>query len=158
MTHKCVNKLARMVSDNGLSPGRRQVIIWANARILLIGPLGTNFSEILVEICTFSVKKMHFKMSSGKWLSFSLGLNVLITMVSSSAVTIHVTPQGNYTAMLTSYCQQHVNRHIKDLKFVIVINSRQWRYHLKLQYLWYFGNSNRNIVVYVYVKNNYNEW
>ena len=37
-------------SDNGLSPVRRQAIIWTNTRILLIEPLGTNFSEILVEI------------------------------------------------------------------------------------------------------------
>ena len=33
-------------SDNGLSPGRRPAIIRANAGILLIGPLGTNFNEI----------------------------------------------------------------------------------------------------------------
>ena len=37
-------------SDNGLSPGRRQAIIWTKAGILLIEPLGTNFSEILIEI------------------------------------------------------------------------------------------------------------
>ena len=35
-------------SDNGLSPGRRQAIIWANAGILLIGPLGAKFSELLI--------------------------------------------------------------------------------------------------------------
>ena len=35
-------------SDNGLSPGRRQVIIWTNAGILLIGPLGINFSETCI--------------------------------------------------------------------------------------------------------------
>ena len=34
-------------SDNGLSPGRHQAIIWTNTGILLIRPLGTNFSEIL---------------------------------------------------------------------------------------------------------------
>ena len=45
-------------SDNGLSPGRRQAIIWTNAEILLIGPLGINFSEILIEINRFSFKKM----------------------------------------------------------------------------------------------------
>ena len=49
-------------SDNGLSPGRRQAITWTNAGLLLIGPLGTNFSEILFGIQTFSFKKMHFKM------------------------------------------------------------------------------------------------
>ena len=48
---------------------RRQAIIWTNAGILLIGPgpLGTNFSEILIEILTFSFKEMKLKMSSGKW-------------------------------------------------------------------------------------------
>ena len=30
----------------------------------LIGPLGTNFSEILIEIRPFSCKKMHLKMSA----------------------------------------------------------------------------------------------
>ena len=54
-------------SDNGLSPGRRQAIIWTNAGILLIGPLGTNISGILSEIYTYSFKKMYLKMSSGKW-------------------------------------------------------------------------------------------
>ena len=58
------------------SPGRRQAIIWTNAGILLIGPLGTNFSELLIEIQTFSFKKMHLKMSSVKWRPFCLGLNV----------------------------------------------------------------------------------
>ena len=48
-------------SDNGLSPDWRQVIIWNNAGILLIGPIGTNFSEILFKIDTFSFKKMHLK-------------------------------------------------------------------------------------------------
>ena len=64
-------------SDNGLSPGRRQAIIWTNAGILLIGPLGSNFSEILIGIQTFSSTKMHLKMSSAKWRPFCLSLNVL---------------------------------------------------------------------------------
>ena len=44
--HICVNKLTIIGSDNGLSPGRCQAIIWTNAGILLIGHLETNFSEI----------------------------------------------------------------------------------------------------------------
>ena len=56
-THIYVGKLTIIGSDNGLSPGRRQAIIWTNAGILLIGPLGTNFSEILIEIHAFSFKK-----------------------------------------------------------------------------------------------------
>ena len=76
VTHICVGKLSIIGSDNGLSPSRRQAIIWTNAGILLIGTLGTNFSEISIEIYTFSFKKMILKMSSGKWPS-CLGLNVL---------------------------------------------------------------------------------
>ena len=69
-THICVGKLTTIGSDNGLSPGRRQAIIWTNAGILLIGSWGTNFSEILVGIQTFSLKKMHLKMSFAKWRPF----------------------------------------------------------------------------------------
>ena len=75
--HICVGKITIIVSDNGLSPGRRQSIIRTNAGLLLIGPLGTNFSEILIEILTFSFKKMRFKVSSAKRRPFCLGLNVL---------------------------------------------------------------------------------
>ena len=74
----CVCELTIIGSDNGLSPERRQVIIWTNAGILLIGPLGTNFSEILIEIQIFSLKKIHLKVSHAKCFSCRLGLNVLI--------------------------------------------------------------------------------
>ena len=72
----CVSKLTTIGSDNGLSPGRRQVIIGTNAGILLIGPLGRNFNEILIEIHTFSFNKTQSKMSSAKRPPFCLGLNV----------------------------------------------------------------------------------
>ena len=70
MTFICVGKLIIIGSDNGLSPGRRQAIIWTNAGILLIEHLGTNFSEILIAIEMFSLQKMHLKMSSVKWRPF----------------------------------------------------------------------------------------
>ena len=73
-----IRKLGIIFSDNGVSPDRCQAIIRTNAEILLIGPLGTNLSEILIEIHTFSYKKIHLKMSYGKWPPFCLGLNVLI--------------------------------------------------------------------------------
>ena len=49
-THICVGKLTIIGSDNGLSPGRRQATIWTSTGILLSGPLGTNFSQIVIEI------------------------------------------------------------------------------------------------------------
>ena len=87
VTHICISKLNIIGSDNGLAPGRRQAIIWTNAGILLTGPLRTNFSEILVEINTSSYMKMHFKMSSGKWRPFYIGLSVVTVL----------TPLGNET-------------------------------------------------------------
>ena len=54
VTHICVSKLTIIGSDNGLSPGRRQAIIWTNAGILLIWTLGTNFIEIWIGILSFS--------------------------------------------------------------------------------------------------------
>ena len=96
MTHICVGKLTTIGSDNGLSPDRRQAIIWTNARLLLIGPLGTNFSEILIGIQTFSFKKMHLKMSSAKWRPLCLGLNVLISGVRGLGIDL-----ANYVWCLT---------------------------------------------------------
>ena len=77
VTHICVIKLTIIASDNGLPPSRHQDIIWTNAGILLIRSLGTNFSEILIKIHTFSFKKLHLKLSSAKWRPFCLGLDVL---------------------------------------------------------------------------------
>ena len=76
--HLCIRKLTSIASDNGLSPRRRQAIIWNNAEILLIGPLGTIFSEIFIGIQTFSLKKIYLKMSSAKCRTICLNLNVLI--------------------------------------------------------------------------------
>ena len=70
MTHICVGKLTTIGSDNDLLPGRYQASILTNAGTLLIGLLGTNFSEILIGIQTFSFKKIQLKMSYAKWHPF----------------------------------------------------------------------------------------
>ena len=79
VTHIYIGKLTIIGSDNGLSSGRRQAIIWTNAGILLFGHLGTKFSEILNKFHTFSFKKRHLKRSSVKRRPFCFGLNVLIS-------------------------------------------------------------------------------
>ena len=94
-------------SDNGLSPDRHQAIIWTNAVILLlIRTLGTNFSEIISEIHTFSFKKIHLKMSSAKWRSFHLNLNVL------NLITLTSVPCHRRWASLTSatFYQDHLHQ------------------------------------------------
>ena len=47
-------KLTIIVSDNGLLPGLGKANIWTNVGMLLIGPMGINFSEISIEIDKFS--------------------------------------------------------------------------------------------------------
>ena len=89
-THICVGKLTIIGSDNGLSPGRRQTIIWTIAGILLIGPVQTKFSEILIKIQTFLLKKIRLKMSSAKCCWFRLGLNVLRVNVNIKIPTLIV--------------------------------------------------------------------
>ena len=80
VTHICVSKLTIIVSDNGMSPGRRQAIIWTNAGILLNGPLGTNFNEILIEIIHFLSRKSIWKRrmgNGGHFVSASM-LNTIV--------------------------------------------------------------------------------
>ena len=103
MTHICVSNLTIIGSDNGLSPDRRQAIIWTNAGLLLIGPLGTNFSEFLIAILTFSFKKMRLKVSSAKRRPFCLGLNELIIVASHEhrGVSNHRQPHNLFNSSFT---------------------------------------------------------
>ena len=73
----CISRQATIGLDNGLPPGRRQAITWTNAGILLIGPLGTNFSEILIEIhIHFHSRKCIWKCRLENVSHFVSGLNV----------------------------------------------------------------------------------
>ena len=60
VTHICVSKQAIIGSGNVLSPGRHHAIFWTSAKILLIGTLGINFSEILSKIHISLFTKMYF--------------------------------------------------------------------------------------------------
>ena len=91
-----------IASDNYLSPGRRQAIIWTSAGILIIGLLETNFSEISIEMQTFSFKKMRLKVSSAKWRPFCLDLNVLraMTQITISITTLNIFVNWIFTKIL----------------------------------------------------------
>ena len=73
----CVSNLTIIVSDNDLSLGGGQAIIWTNVGILSIRNFGEKCSEILGKIQTFSFTEMHLKMSSVKSRPFRLGPNML---------------------------------------------------------------------------------
>ena len=90
-----------IASDNGLSPGRRQVITWTNAGIALIWTLGTNFTETLSKIHTAPFKKTHFKMSSGKWPQLCLG------RCSFEFLLIYPSPHANENASCCVFPWHH---------------------------------------------------
>ena len=69
-------------------------IILTNARILIIGPLGTNFNEFLIEIHAFSFTKIHLKMSSGKWRPYCLGLIANSMMMARRSLVSHCATKG----------------------------------------------------------------
>ena len=108
MTHICVSKLTIIDSDNGLSPGRHQAIIWTNAGILLIRTLGTNFSEILSKIQIFSFKNMHVKMLPAQWRQFCLCLNALIKLMYQMPTCVrhrrYILPTGMTSIYLHKQC------------------------------------------------------
>ena len=74
--HLCVNELRQWTVQS-------QAITWANAVLLSIRPLGTNFSIIKIKIQNFSLMKMHLKMSSVKWRPNCPGGDELILMLVS---------------------------------------------------------------------------
>ena len=160
VTHICIGKLTTIGSDNGLSPGRRQAIIRTIARILLIGPLGTNFSEILIWIQTFSFKKMHLKMSSAKWRLSCLGLNVIMFDANPSLCllcdkTSHRTISWSLKAAwfvgeiiisssnLTAVSPQVL--HLRLNYFVILLSALVWRsVHIRSLDLYFSSNINEH--------------
>ena len=121
VTHICVSKLTTIGSGNGLLPGRCLALMWTNAGILLVGPMGTNFSEILMEIYEFSFKKMHLKMSSGKWQLFCHGLNLLI-MKLYYLIYMYVWYVLNWWHYDLLWYQMHMTRIWLQL-FILVLNE-----------------------------------
>ena len=84
------------------------VVDWLSEPMLEYCWLGTNFSIILIEIHTFSFKKMHLKQSSVKWRPFV-----------SASVCQSVTMTWSWASILTSVC--HTLIHLLDLR------SWQWQ-------------------------------
>ena len=67
----CIDNLNIIGSDNGFFPGRRQVIIWTNAGLLLTGPHRNkpqlHFNRSSYMYIFFQENEMYLKMSSVKW-------------------------------------------------------------------------------------------
>ena len=82
VTHICISKLNHHGSGNGLSPDRRQTIIWTNDGLLLNGPLGKITVEFELRSIYFHPKHRVWIFRLGKSRPFCLSLNVLISPIS----------------------------------------------------------------------------
>ena len=122
-------------SDNGLSPGRRQAIIWINVGILFIWTLRTNPNKIFSGIHTFLSKKMHLKMSCAKWRPFRLGLNELRSNRQQSIIWAKHGPSAVYVLSLPMGMAV-ISSTVND-DYVWFINSRvQWENAISIYNLW----------------------
>ena len=73
VTHTCISNLIIIGSDNALSSGRRQAIIWIIAGILLIGPSAQWVNSVLLYVRSkvfHDVSLMYDKCSSGICLMY----------------------------------------------------------------------------------------
>ena len=120
MTHICISKLTIMRSDYGLSPERRQAIILTNAALLLIGPLWTNVSEILIKII-FLFEKIRLKVPSAKRRPFCIGLNVLRCSVALDYIYCYM-----IRCMLTVDSFPMCDRRIYVYSIILSLSNRKY--------------------------------
>ena len=104
----------------------------ANTAILLVWTSGTNFSEILSEIHTFSFKRMNWKMSSVKWGLFRLGLNELTLNLSppSAAYMRRWTASTLWFVALSAPC--HYLNQCSNIANWTLKNKLRWNFDRNL--------------------------
>ena len=107
-----------------------------------------NFSEILIEIHTFSFRKMHFKMSSGKWRPFCPGLNVFNTY------SVHGVNTGIVrNSMLRDYQTKTMGvEFFSDHRFVVFEMHHSW---LWLNHLIPISAAIADAITAIFVANDY---
>ena len=118
-----------------------KAIIWPNAGIFLTGIIGTKFSEKLIEVHTFSFKKVHLKMLSWKWWPFCLGLKMLNLATYATVISSGLSQRTNHS--LTEWflaCTWNPGLRSKPLLCVAIYNPR-----IQIIILKVWGTINYNI-------------
>ena len=113
--HICISKLTTTGSHNSLLPGWHQAIILTNAGIVNRTPRN-NFREILIEIHTFSFKRIHLKRSSGKWRPFCLSL-----MLTQAMITWLMLTQAMVTWLTHTFKHQQTS-----MNYMLILRSHRY--------------------------------
>ena len=110
----------------------------ASVGILLIGPLWTNFNEILIKIHEFSFKKLRLKMSSAKYPPFRLGLNLLNIKVKEymTLPAISYIPMERAEGIIPVGTRHNNNVIMTSKRICDVVFAPLWRYHCVVCPLW----------------------
>ena len=97
VTYICFSKLGHhCMRYNGLSLVWCQTIILTNVWLSSIGPLRRYFTEIVIEIQTFSFNKMPLRIWSAKWRSFCVKSKHDWDGNLSSPVMKYGSPEGTF--------------------------------------------------------------
>ena len=105
-------------SGTGLSLVQHQTITQTYADLLSIGPLGKNFSEILIRIQNFSFMKMHLKISSAKRQPLCPGRDELSTNWGQNKMADSLLIHG----VLTFFFRNIPARAPKGLEHIMIIS------------------------------------
>ena len=113
MTYICFRKLTIICSDNGLSSGRHQSIIWTNAGILLT--LGK----------TWNSKRNSYIFTQGN--VFHIVVCEMATILSRPQY--HFGNKGNNTSIVVWYYICNINGGIRQVSFMLVIHQASCEAH-----------------------------
>ena len=138
MTHICVSKLTIFGSDNGLSPGRHQAIIWTNDWIMIIVSLETNFSEINL-YQNFYISFQEYALENGVWklgailsrpqcvlkVAIYIGKNIITLTQHGFRATINIRWIKSLLHIVASWQWRHfsLTRVLRSYKFKNCISS-----------------------------------
>ena len=111
--------------------------------ILSIWPLWINFSEILIRIQAFSIKKMLLKMSSAKWRPSCLGLNVLMIIIREERCGFFPVPLPNHS--LDTLRPRQNGRHFADDSFKYIFLNENVSISIKISLRFDPKGPNNNI-------------
>ena len=116
-------------SNNGLSPARCQAITWTGAGIVWIALLGTNFSQILIDIENFHSRKCIWKCHLQNLQPFYLSLNVLNIpkqhYQTLPGMWLHFLPVTN--SSMTPLCQGWREPTPDKAHLLVIIELKPWK-------------------------------
>ena len=87
------------------------------------------WEQILIEMHTFSFKKMHLKMSSGNWWTFCLGLCVLNYFAELSSAKWRSCCSGSILFNSEYHCRIPTLWHILSSKLHLTSHHSTWTFH-----------------------------